>query len=672
MNRRYLFFSFLAFVSGILLAIVSDFNILFALIPLFIGIIFVLIKKTRLLSVVCFICAIGLFYTGCFFFEPNSAYTDVTIKGKATSFTTYYNDYLITLEDCAVSSSEEIKINKVLVYCESDGLPYGLTEGNTIECYGDVLPVTYAKHANPGSTSPRLYSQIEGIFYSVNTKKVSVLDNSTDLNYQFSILRNEIRRRIFTSASTSNSAAVLYSLITADRRFIPDEILADFTSTGTSHLLAVSGLHISILVSFIAFFMKKLRLSEVVSLILLGAFLVLYALFTGLSPSVLRASIMAFAFSFVLVFSSRYDGVNILSLAGLLILVCNPFILFDVSFQLSFLACFGIFVFIKYQIFTKYKLLNAIFNSALITVGATVFTLPLQLYYFGSLPIFSVISNLIIVPLVSLGLMLGFIFLLLSFLFKPLGVLIKIPCFIIDTALYLLKGLSKLPIISFKAFNVLFALFVLAVFILLTRFFRFKKRKLIAVLLIICVLFVLIGNVYSTNTIRVYVPPSDKTLCAHIEGKSVYIFGLRGIENYLKRNAPAIDYLFLLNEDDIEALDNLDESIKINRVYLHPDLDFSEPAIKIKARKLNEPLQTKDGVISFAGSGFTFINGESSVFIGENSLYRKYTLAITCDPLVRGKTVVSKGVENNNCRKYYDIKSNGYTYFVFRRHNESF
>lgn len=655
MNQRYLFFSFLAFTLGILFAVLFDFTVLFALIPLILGLIFVFIKRIRLFGLLCFICAIALFYTSWLFFEPDVCYKDATVKGKVINYTEYYNDYLITLEDCTVLP-QNTKINKIYVYCENEGFPYGLKEGNAIICNGNVTPILYKKHGNPGETNPRLISQIDGIFYSINVKEILISDTDTNINYQFSLLKNEIRKRIFTFASTSDSAAVLYSLITADRQFISVEVRTNFTLTGTSHLLAVSGLHISILVSFIAFFMKKLRLSEVVSLVLLGAFLVLYALFTGLSPSVLRASIMALAFSFVLVFSSRYDGVNILSLAGLLILVCNPFILFDVSFQLSFLACFGIFVFIKYQIFTKYKLLNAIFNSALITVGATVFTLPLQLYYFGSLPIFSVISNLIIVPLVSLGLMLGFVFLLLSFLFKPLGVLIKIPCFIIDTALYLLKGLSKLPIFSFKAFNVLFALFVLAVFILLTRFFRFKKRKLIAVLLIICVLFVLIGNVYSINTIRVFVPQSEKTLCAHIEGKSVYIFGLRGIENYLKRNAPAIDYLFLLNEDDIEALDNLDESIKINKVYLHPDLDFSEPAIKIKARKLNEPLQAKDGVISFAGSGFTFTNGESSVFIGENSLYRKYTLAITNDSLVRGKTVVSTG----------------YTYFVFRRYDESF
>ena len=130
-----------------------------------------------------------------------------------------------------------------------------------------------------------------------------------------------------------------------------------------------------------------------------------------------------------------------------------------------------------------------------------------------------------------------------------------------------IKLLSKLPSIYFKAFNVLFVIIVLIICILLTRFFRFKKHKFIACLLIVCILFLGLGSIYSINTIKVHVPQSNKTLCAHIEGNKVYVFGLLGIEDYLKRNAPIIDYLFLLNKDDVKALDNLPVSIKINKIY---------------------------------------------------------------------------------------------------------
>ena len=670
MKNRYLFFSFLALVLGILIAVICDFNILFSLIPFFSGLILVFIKKLRFVGILAFICAIGLFYSGRLFFEPDTAFNQCAITGKVARIEQTQENYRIALEDCKVTSKRANDIKKIYVYCEA--LPENLKVGNTVECYGDITPIRYAKHANPGSVNSLLTSQIDGVFYSADTEKLTISARTQDINYKFYLLKNLIRQRIYTAASSSDSASILYAMITADREFITDDTTFLFSETGTSHLLAVSGLHINILISFIAFFLKRFNVKQVVSLLILGTFLVFYACFTGFLPSVLRAGIMAMLFSFALNFGTRYDSVNILSLAGILILACNPFILFDISFQLSFLACFGIFVFIKYQIKTKYKILNSLFNPCLITFGATVFTLPLQVYYFGSLPLFSIFANLIAVPLASFSLMLGFTFLLLSFLFNPIGILIKIPCLLLDVVLFLLKYLSKLPSITFKTFNLIFVLIVLFVFILLTRFFRFKKLKLVALLLIVCLLFACFYSVFSLNTIKIHVPQTDDNLCAHIEGKGIYVFGLSGIAGYLTRSAPKIDCLFLLNENDIKALDNLSKSVKINKIYLHPDLEHTLISIKHKATRLNSELQVKDGLIYPLNSGFIFENGENSFFIGSKSYGRIYTVAITNDSLVRAKTVIAKGVKNNNCKKYYDIKINGYTYLIFRRYNESY
>ena len=670
MKNRYLFFSFLAFILGILCALICDFNVLFSLIPCIIGLPFILIKRLRLIGFLSVILAFGLFYSGCLFFEPEKSFLNATVKGKVTLIEQTDYDYRILIENCEVSLKQKESVEKIYVYCEF--LPENLNQGNIIECSGDVLPIKEPKHANPGGISSRLTSQIDGVFYYARTKKLTVLENTTDVNHKFTLLRNKIRQHIYTCAPSSDSASVLYAMITADRQFVTDETRFLFSETGTSHLLAVSGLHINILISFIAFFLKRFNVKNVISLLILGTFLIFFSFFTGFMPSVLRAGIMAIVFSFALNFGTRYDSVNILSLAGILILVCNPFILFDASFQLSFLACFGIFVFIKYQIKTKYKLLNSLFNSCIITFGATVFTLPLQVYYFGSLPLFSIIANLIVVPLASFSLMLGFMFLLISFFFNPVGILIKIPGFIIEGVLFTLKYLSKLPSVTFKAFSLIFVLIILFIFILLTRFFRFKKLKLIALLLILCLLFTCCYSTVSLNTIKIRVPQTDGTLCAHIEGKGVYVFGLSGITGYLIRSAPMIDCLFLLNNSDIKALDKLSKSIEIDKIYLHPDLKHTLVSIKHKATLLKDKIQVKDGLIYPLNSGFVFENGANSFFIGSKSYGRIYTVAITNDNLVRAKTVIAKGIKNNNCKKYYDIKINGYTYLIFRRYNESY
>lgn len=670
MKNRYLFFSFLALVSGILFAIICDFNIIFAFIPFCLGLFLAFIKRVRFLDVLAFILAFGLFYSGCLFFEPESSFLSSTVKGKVILIEQTDYNYRVLLEDCNVVSKKKETVQRLYVYCDS--LPPHLKQGNIVECNGDVLPIKHPKHENPGTTNKRLTNQIDGVFYSIYTKKLTVLERSEDINHKFSLLKSKIRQHIYTCAPSSDSASVLYAMITADRQFITDETRFLFSQTGTSHLLAVSGLHINILVAFIAFFLKRFNVKSVVSLLVLGTFLVFYAFFTGFMPSVLRAGIMATVFSFALNFGTRYDSVNILSLAGILILACNPFILFDVSFQLSFLACFGIFVFIKYQIKTKYRILNSLFNSCVLTIGATVFTLPLMIYYFGSLPLFSILANLFVVPLASFSLMLGFMFLLISFFFNPVGILIKIPCIIIEFYLFILKFLSKLPVIIFKAYNFIFVLIVLALFILLTRFFRFKKKKLIACLLIICLLFTGFCNVYSINTIKVFVPQTDGTLCAHIEGRGVYVFGLSGITSYLTRNAPMIDCLFLLNSADIKALDSLSKDVKINKIYLHPDLNHTLISIKHKATILTDKIQVQDGLIFPLNSGFVFENGENSFFVGEKGYGRIYTVAVTNDNLVRAKTVITENTKNNYCKKFFDIKTNGYTYLIFRRYNESY
>ena len=202
------------------------------------------------------------------------------------------------------------------------------------------------------------------------------------------------------------NGGIIYALLTGDRNAIPDEIKEDFTRAGTIHLLAVSGLHVGLVVTIVCFALSKLRLRPIVEGGIVLVPLLFYAYICGFSPSVTRAVIMTACVYLSRVVLGRYDLLTSLSISAIIVLFLTPYTLFDAGFQLSFLSVFGIAtlhtpvmrLFRKRKInrFVKY-LLNAFLLSLSCSL-ATLFTLAAN---FGQVPLLGVFINLIAIPLIS-------------------------------------------------------------------------------------------------------------------------------------------------------------------------------------------------------------------------------------------------------------------------------
>ncbi|MGY3052348.1 competence protein ComEC [Pedobacter sp. UYEF25] len=206
-----------------------------------------------------------------------------------------------------------------------------------------------------------------------------------------------------------NDAAfsVASTLVLGYRADLDKEIRTNFINTGTMHALSVSGAHVGIIYLILNYclqFLNKNKKLILLKAILLCLFIWVYALITGLSPSVVRAAIMLSIFICATTFTKSRNGYNILAFAAFLQLLFNPFLIFNVGFQLSYIAVFGLLYLqpkIYHLLYIRNKWLDKFWNFTALSLAAQLATFPIAIYYFHQFPVYFLLGNLFIsIPLV--------------------------------------------------------------------------------------------------------------------------------------------------------------------------------------------------------------------------------------------------------------------------------
>lgn len=223
-----------------------------------------------------------------------------------------------------------------------------------------------------------------------------------------------------------------------------DERTLLFRKTGIAHILAISGLHMSVIVSFVASIIRTRKRWVKISIICL--FISLYCLLCVRSAGIIRAAIMTGSMLIADGFERRGDSLCALSLAAILILIFNPFQLYSIGFQLSFVACLGILMLAP----AISRALDKCFVPAQMgissTVAASVSTLMLQLHYFNTFSTYALLANIIAIPVYSLILLLALVLITLALIFMPAAqVLACVPKSLIFVMDKLLGAISNAP-----------------------------------------------------------------------------------------------------------------------------------------------------------------------------------------------------------------------------------
>lgn len=292
---------------------------------------------------------------------------------------------------------------RILVYGESgiDILP-----GNRIQIEGTLHK--FQKPGNPGQFDEKLYYQSKKIIYKMYADSIII----TDEKYSFfhKLLRN-IRDKLGTVYQTvfhKKDAGVIKAMVLGEKRELDTEIKGLYQKNGIAHILAISGLHISFIGLFFFHILQRIGVPEFVGAPLTILLIFSYGIMTGFSVSTNRAVVMLILTLMARIISRTYDMISAACLGALLILIQEPLQLYQSGFLLSFGAIAAIaivFPILEEEFLGERK--NSFLQSFLLSLSIQLVTMPVILFFYYEIPVYAVILNLFILPLMSLLLVLA-------------------------------------------------------------------------------------------------------------------------------------------------------------------------------------------------------------------------------------------------------------------------
>ena len=264
----------------------------------------------------------------------------------------------------------------------------------------------------------------EGIFLRGKLRDIRVEKGNDDPVLQkIRNVRSYIKNTLF-SAMSRDEAATLTAVTIGDRSYFTDEFYANVKKAGVSHVMVVSGMHLSVIVGLTAVAVKKYFYNKYLRALTMLATVLFMAAVCGFTKSILRAGFCSL-FLAVSILSERDNTTeNSLGGAAALLFMISPFTVFSISFQLSFLSTLGIvsvampcLKFIKDNRLLKTDIAFTLFSAVLVTLAATLFTLPISIYTFGYVSNVSVFTNLLIDAAAGIALQISAVALALNLIF---------------------------------------------------------------------------------------------------------------------------------------------------------------------------------------------------------------------------------------------------------------
>lgn len=283
--------------------------------------------------------------------------------------------------------------------------------------YGEVylLPARYTPVAppyNPGEFDFKSWLANQQIFaqsFLPANELIPTGEQHTNLMIGFALALRQKQVTLYRKLIKDDEAfAVASTLILGYRSDLDAETLTAYSKTGTIHALSVSGMHVGIIyvvLNFCLSWMNRKWLLKWMKLFIILALIWFYTLLTGYSASVLRSAIMLSLFIVSKAFQKHTGGYHILACSAFFLLFYNPLLLWDVGFQLSYMAVFGLIYLqpIVYRLlYFKQKWLSQLWNMVALSIAAQVLTFPFSIYYFHLFPVYFIISNLFITLPVAL------------------------------------------------------------------------------------------------------------------------------------------------------------------------------------------------------------------------------------------------------------------------------
>lgn len=309
------------------------------------------------------------------------------------------------------------KNNKLLLYTGSRYITPSLKPGSIIRLYSKAVEITDFNSTD--NFDYRLFMNRRGFrYYAFCYDSISVIDEKPGLKHLGLRLRRTMFNRLKSTVTDERSLALVSAITLGYRELLDNDIKVEFRKSGIIHIMAVSGLHVGIISGIIILLLNCSRIkSGLVKLIISLMMIWTYALITGLSPSVTRATVM---FSFLntgYLINRPVNPLNSVMASAFLILVVNPAMIFEASFLLSYSAVIAIVINYRdmlSKIRLRGRLLGGLWKIIAISILAQAGTIPFVAFFFGEIPLLSVLANIFAIPLATIILISGFNLVLFS------------------------------------------------------------------------------------------------------------------------------------------------------------------------------------------------------------------------------------------------------------------
>ena len=507
---------------------------------------------------------------------------------------------------------------KILLNIKKDSLHHSFIIGNRLQIQGNLYPNVTPKNPNQFDYGSYLKNkQIYGQLYADGSDIKISTQIEKDIWYYAAQIRNTIIANLTRDGFNPTELNVAVALILGQQQDIDPEISKDYQYAGAVHILSVSGLHIGFILLFVTFILKPVpnnKKGSLLKLIVILCSLWLFGILAGLAPSVVRSVTM---FSFVAIGQHLRRSVNIyhtLLVSILLILLVQPGFLFDVGFQLSYLALFFILWFhpLLSKIWTpKNKISKYIWDILSVSFAAQIGTLPLSLYYFHQFPGLFFITNLVIIPLTGFIMGIGVLVMVLAYFESSpifLSKALEWSLFIIDKIIHTIASLEQF-IIKDIPFTLAFLLSSYAV--VFSAIFWFKKpqfQRLIVVLISVVFLqFTFIWNEWKVTKQQEWVVFNSKknTLIVERKGNAVTLYTNDSLSKIGSKNNTLNAYL-VGNFSHLAATKKLKntsffngkrililDSLGVYPIHSRPDIVLLTQSPKINLERLIQTTQPK-------------------------------------------------------------------------------
>lgn len=573
-------------------------SIAFLSIPIAIIILLITKNKKIIVILICLIISIG--YVS-ILENKYSKISDMPIKEMVTIISDIQEkEYKKVCTAKIVRNNKKILINIKM----SQDIP-SMKYGDSLYIEGEFKQPEEAR--NYKGYNYKQYLKTKKIIGTVELEKAKILKSSNG-----SFIHN-IQKYIKDTRNgtlTDEEGNLLLAILLGDKDKLSEDIQESFKTSNLSHMLAVSGAHVSYIILGLTYVLQNSIIGKKNGKIVCIFFLLVFMAITNFTPSVTRACIMAVLTLFSGIIYRKSDVYTNISVAALITLIFNPYSLLDLGFQLSYGGTIGIIIFIKriQEKKSNSKVINYIKQMALVSIYANIIIIPIMMYHFNTVSFTFIISNIMASPILGIIVITGFLFIIASITVKPLTRLIAIfikP--ILSILIKISQICSKLPfsnilVVTPYMFNVI-SYYAIILYCIKSK--KNNKCKIIICLLIVLILINFIIYIFPQK-LRIFfidVGQGDSTLIITPDKKTVLIDG-GGSDSFdvgekvllpylLDRRILKIDYVLIshFDTDHCGGILTIMEKVKVKNIIISEQAEHSENYERFKKLMIHKKIR---------------------------------------------------------------------------------